>query len=99
MFNTRTTGILKNNCTFSVSWIKQLIFFESCLENGKAARKKKLRQFTDFLKNEIQYGREKKEKLSSSVILFEWEVMAVSKLLGHSVEKEPDESSDVSALF
>lgn len=39
---------------------------------------------------------EKKENLSSSVILFGWEIMPVSKLPNNSMQKEPDESSDVS---
>lgn len=38
---------------------------------------------------------EKKNKLSSSVILFRWEIMAVSKLPSNWMQKEPDESSDV----
>lgn len=68
---------------------------ESRLESGKVGSKE-IKTVHRFFKNGIQYGREKKEKLSSSVMLFGWEIMAVSKLPSNSMQKEADESSDVS---
>lgn len=85
IFNIRTARIPKNNGTFSAAWIKLLTFFES--RSGKRnSGKKEIKTVLGCFK--MEFSVEEKKLKHFSMILLEWEIMAMSKLSSSSIEKE-----------